>query len=218
MSRASARRSGTNCGRSSRCELGVGELQRGQRGRHVAGELQLLARDQQHLLDFGERDLVARWRQVAVERLERGLLRLRFGDARLEQRRTPPARRAARSPGPFAPCRSPASSPRRPPAARRFRCAIRAVRAGRRASRRRPRRWRAALPRPATIATVAVVRVAEAARCAASGLRGRDRWRSFDRFGHESARMRDDDSSSPPRREPWTIAAARSPRATMIVA
>ena len=86
MSRVSARRSGRNCGRSSRCSLRVGELQRDQRRRHVAGELQLLARDQQHLLDLGQRDLVARRREIAVERLQRRLLRLRFGEPRLEQR------------------------------------------------------------------------------------------------------------------------------------
>ena len=67
-------------------QLGVGELQRGERRRHVARKLQLLARDQQHLLDLGDRDFVARRREIAVERLQRRLLRLRFREPRLEQR------------------------------------------------------------------------------------------------------------------------------------
>ena len=47
---------------------------------------QLLAREQQHLLDLGQRELVARRREVAIQRFERRLLRLRFGEPRLEQR------------------------------------------------------------------------------------------------------------------------------------
>ncbi len=86
MSRDSARRSGTNCGRSRRCSLASAICSAVSAGGNVAGELQLLARDEQHLLDLGERDLVTRRREIAVERLERRLLRLRFGDARLEQR------------------------------------------------------------------------------------------------------------------------------------
>ena len=86
MSRASARRSGTNCGRLSRCSLASASCSAVQRRRHVAGELQLLARDEEHLLDLGDRDLVARRREIAIERLQRRLLRLRFGDPRLEER------------------------------------------------------------------------------------------------------------------------------------
>ncbi len=43
-------------------QLGVGKLQRSERRRDVAGKLQLLAGEQQHLLDFGQRPLVARRR------------------------------------------------------------------------------------------------------------------------------------------------------------
>ena len=67
-------------------KLRVGELQRGQRRGDVARELELLARDKQHLLDLGKGDLVARGREVAIKRLERRLLRLRFGDPCFEQR------------------------------------------------------------------------------------------------------------------------------------
>ena len=67
-------------------QLGVGELERGERGRDVARELQLLARDQEHLLDLGDRDLVPRRREVAVERLQRRLLGLRLREPRLEER------------------------------------------------------------------------------------------------------------------------------------
>ena len=85
MSRVSARRSASELRPLEALQLGVGELQRGERRRHVAGELQLLARDQQHLLDLGQRDLVARRREVAVERLQCRLLGLRFGETFLEQ-------------------------------------------------------------------------------------------------------------------------------------
>ena len=67
-------------------QLGIGQLQCGQSGRNVAGELQLLACDQQHLLDFGDRDFIARWRQVAVKRFQCRLVCLRLGLARLQQR------------------------------------------------------------------------------------------------------------------------------------
>ena len=67
-------------------QLGVGDLQRRQRAADVAGELQLLAREQQHLLDLGQRPFVARRRKLAVQRLERRLLRLRFAEAVFEQR------------------------------------------------------------------------------------------------------------------------------------
>ena len=67
-------------------ELGIGELQRRERGWHVARELQLLARQHQHLLDLGQRPFVARWRKFAIERFQRRLLRLRFGEAVFQQR------------------------------------------------------------------------------------------------------------------------------------
>ena len=66
-------------------QLGVGKLQRSERRRDVAGKLQLLAGEQQHLLDFGQRPLVARRRQLPVQCFERGLLSLRFGKATFEQ-------------------------------------------------------------------------------------------------------------------------------------
>ena len=65
----------------------LGELQREQRSAHVAGELQLLLRDGEHLLDLGELPLVAVARQLLVERLERELLALRLGEPGLELRR-----------------------------------------------------------------------------------------------------------------------------------
>ena len=61
-------------------------MQRRQRRLHVAGDGQLLARKQQDLLHLVERQLVARGREFAVQRFEGGLLRLRFGKARFEQR------------------------------------------------------------------------------------------------------------------------------------
>ena len=67
-------------------ELAVGELQRRKRSLHIAGKRQLLTGEHEHLLDFGERKLVARGRKLAIERLQRGLLRLRFGEPRFEQR------------------------------------------------------------------------------------------------------------------------------------
>jgi len=69
-----------------RLETRVRRLQRDQRPLDVAGQLQLLAGDQQHLLDLGQRDFVAGRGEIAVQRLERRLLRLRFGEALLEQR------------------------------------------------------------------------------------------------------------------------------------
>ena len=86
MSRASARRSGTNCGRSRRCSLASASCSAASADEHVAGELQLLAREQQHLLDLGQRPFVARRRELAIQRLERGLLGLRFGEPVFEQR------------------------------------------------------------------------------------------------------------------------------------
>ena len=67
-------------------QLGVGELQRSQCRRNVVRHLQLLAGELQHLVDLGQRPLVARRRELAIERLERGLLSLRFGLAAFEQR------------------------------------------------------------------------------------------------------------------------------------
>ena len=66
-------------------QLGIGDLQRGKRAGHVAGKLQLLAREQQDLLDLGQRPLVARRRKLAIERLERGLLGLRLAETVFEQ-------------------------------------------------------------------------------------------------------------------------------------
>ena len=67
-------------------ELGIGELQRRERRRNVSGKLQLLAREEQHLLDLGQRPFVARRRELAIQRLERGLLRLRLAEAVFEER------------------------------------------------------------------------------------------------------------------------------------
>ena len=61
------------------------QLQREQRRAHVARELQLLLGDREHLLDFRELPLVAVARQFLVERLQRDLLVLRFGQPRLER-------------------------------------------------------------------------------------------------------------------------------------
>jgi hypothetical protein len=58
-------------------QAGVGAFQRDDRGFHVARQLQLLGGGQQHLLDLGQRPLVAPLRQILVERLERQLLLLR---------------------------------------------------------------------------------------------------------------------------------------------
>src|SRR5204863_2639182 len=66
-------------------QLGVGELQRRQRRGYVASEQQLLARELQHLLDLGQRPFVARRRELAIKRLERRLLVLRFGETAFEQ-------------------------------------------------------------------------------------------------------------------------------------
>jgi hypothetical protein len=66
-------------------QLGVGELKRGQRRRHIARKLQLLARELQHLLDLGQRPFVSRRCELAIKRLQRGLLRLRFGQPVFEQ-------------------------------------------------------------------------------------------------------------------------------------
>ena len=41
----------------------------------LPGKLQLLAGEQQHLLDLGQRHLVARGREFAIQRLQRRLLR-----------------------------------------------------------------------------------------------------------------------------------------------
>ena len=68
-------------------EARLGELQSEQRGAHVAGELQLLRGDGEHLLDLGELPLVAVARELLVKRLERELLALRLGEPRLELRR-----------------------------------------------------------------------------------------------------------------------------------
>ena len=86
MSRASARRSGTNCGRSSRCNLVSATCKRRKCTADVPGQLQLLAGEHQHLLDLGQRPFVARWRKLSVQRLERGLLRLRFAETIFQKR------------------------------------------------------------------------------------------------------------------------------------
>src|SRR2546421_419484 len=62
------------------------DLQCSERAGDVTGELKLLAREQQHLLDFGERPFIARRRELAIQRFERGLLRLRLGEPVFEQR------------------------------------------------------------------------------------------------------------------------------------
>ena len=67
-------------------QLPVSELQRGKRRLDVSGERKLLTRQHQHLLDLRQRELVARRRQLAIKRFEGSLLRLRFGQPRLEQR------------------------------------------------------------------------------------------------------------------------------------
>ena len=153
MSRASARRTGRNCGRSDLREARLGELQREQRGAHVAGELQLLRGDGEHLLDLGELPFVAVARQLLVQRLERELLALRFGEARLELRHLdvrlaqPLPATGARSSAPRAHrprCR--AAGARAPPASRRCGRARRA-RTASPAPRRAPRRSAAAAAR-----------------------------------------------------------------------
>ena len=58
-------------------QTGVGAFQRDDRGFHVACQLQLLGGGEQHLLDLGQRPLVATLRQILVERFERKLLLLR---------------------------------------------------------------------------------------------------------------------------------------------
>jgi len=67
-------------------QASLGELQREQRGAHVAGELQLLRSDGEDLLDLGELPFVAVARQLLVQRFQRELLALRFGEARFELR------------------------------------------------------------------------------------------------------------------------------------
>ena len=67
-------------------EARIGHLQRRQRGLDVSGELQLLRGDGENLLDLGEHPFVAAARQILVERLERALMVLRFGELLLEQR------------------------------------------------------------------------------------------------------------------------------------
>src|SRR3989304_1194474 len=62
----------------------LGELQREQPRTHVSRELELLRGDGEHLLDLGELPLVLVARQVLVKGLERELLALRLGEARLE--------------------------------------------------------------------------------------------------------------------------------------
>ena len=79
--RAAQRRGGELLGAR---EALVGGLQRGERAAHVARELQLLAREHQHLLDFGEHAVVGAARELAVHLLERHALLLRVGHARLE--------------------------------------------------------------------------------------------------------------------------------------
>ena len=95
MSRASARRDRHELRPVGARQARLGELQREQRGAHVAGELQLLRGDGEHLLDLGELPFVAVARQLLVQRLERELLALRLGEPRLELRRSCRARRAA---------------------------------------------------------------------------------------------------------------------------
>ena len=62
----------------------VGRLQRGERAAHVARELQLLAREHEHLLDLGEHAVVGAARELAVHLLERHALLLGVGHARFE--------------------------------------------------------------------------------------------------------------------------------------
>ena len=76
-------------------EARVGVLERDQRRLHVARELKLLARDEQRLLDLGERPFVAAARKLLVERFERDLLALRFRQPRLRARRASPALRCS---------------------------------------------------------------------------------------------------------------------------
>jgi hypothetical protein len=59
-------------------------LQRNQRGLHVAGERELLARDEQRLLDLGVGPFVAIARKLLVERTQRGSLILGFCEPALE--------------------------------------------------------------------------------------------------------------------------------------
>src|SRR5262249_56162429 len=84
------------------------ELQREERRAHVAGELELLRGDGEHLLDLGELPFVPVARKLLVKRFERELLALGLGEARLELRELGPgfalrlfrlARHAARLPG-----------------------------------------------------------------------------------------------------------------------
>jgi hypothetical protein len=69
-----------------RREARVGILQRDQRELRVAGQLQLLARARQHLVDFLEHPRVAVARQVLVLLLQRLLGALRVGELAVELR------------------------------------------------------------------------------------------------------------------------------------
>ena len=64
----------------------VGRLQGGQRAAHVACQLQLLAREHERLLDFGQHPVVGAAREVPVHLLERHALLLCVGHAGLELR------------------------------------------------------------------------------------------------------------------------------------
>ena len=121
MSRASARRSGPSCGRSSRASLLSATCSPASAACTLPPERKLLARQHENLLDLGQRKLVARRREIAIQRFERRLLRLKLGNARVEQVRASPVRRAARSQHPIR-VRAPARRRRRrPSAAARYR-------------------------------------------------------------------------------------------------
>ena len=62
----------------------IGRLQGDQRRTHVTRQLQLLACHQQRLLDLGKRPFVAVARQILIQRFQRDLLALRFGEFAFE--------------------------------------------------------------------------------------------------------------------------------------
>ena len=62
----------------------VGSLQRGERSRHVAGDLKFLRAERDQPLHLDEHGLVTTARKVRVQLLERLALALDFGEARLE--------------------------------------------------------------------------------------------------------------------------------------
>ena len=67
-------------------EARIGRLQRHQRRLHIAGQLQLLRRDGEDLVDLGQRPLVAIARQLLVQRFQCHLLVLRFGELAIQLR------------------------------------------------------------------------------------------------------------------------------------